>query len=179
MADGSTRPIEQIREGDLVLSRDRYTGATMAKRVTETSVREADELVAVDLTDASGTIVETIRATPEHPVFVVGQGFVPLGKVGIGSEIVTRAGPTAKVKAVKAFQAQSGKANKSGQSSTTLVFNFTVEDQHTYFVGKTNGGVWVHNVCTPRPNRVSIPDGDLGTGWNHNESSPTQASGYL
>ena len=25
------------------------------------------------------------------------------------------------------------------------VYNFTIEDDHTYFVGKVNGGIWVHN----------------------------------
>ena len=30
------------------------------------------------------------------------------------------------------------------------VYNFVVEDDHTYFVGKANGGAWVHNVnCYP------------------------------
>jgi hypothetical protein len=28
-----------------------------------------------------------------------------------------------------------------------LVYNFEVEDDHTYFVGTANGGTWVHNTC--------------------------------
>lgn len=28
------------------------------------------------------------------------------------------------------------------------VYNLTVEDDHTFFVGTTGGGTWVHNTCT-------------------------------
>jgi hypothetical protein len=68
MADGATKPIEQVKVGDRVQSRDEATGQVAALRVTK-----AFEL----------------ETTANHP--------------------------------------------------------FTVAAYHTYFVGRVEGGVWVHN----------------------------------
>jgi hypothetical protein len=38
-------------------------------------------------------------------------------------------------------------AAQGGIGSTT-VYNLTVADDHTYFVGSVDGGAWVHNDCT-------------------------------
>ena len=86
---------------------------------------------------------ETIETTSEHPFYVVGRGFVKAGELGIGTSIVTRAGPS--VQLVSA---------KSGAAQT--VYNFEVEEFHTYFVG--SGEVWVHNSC-PDPFATSIGNG--------------------
>jgi len=50
--------------------------------------------------------------------------------LGIGTSIVTRAGPSVQLVSVSSGQAQA-------------VYNFEVADFHTYFVGL--GEVWVHN----------------------------------
>ena len=42
---------------------------------------------------------ETLTCTPEHPLFVQGQGWVEAGSVGIGTSIVSRAGPALQVTA--------------------------------------------------------------------------------
>jgi hypothetical protein len=86
---------------------------------------------------ATGKVVETLRATPDHPFFVEGRGWVELGQVGIGSEIVTRAGPNLVVQSVSRERFEQGVA----------VYNFEVEGTHTYFVGNALGGAWVHNNC--------------------------------
>lgn len=129
LADGSVKPIEQIRSGDLVLSRDENTGETASKRVVQTFERQADATLV--LTFSNGERIET---TEEHPFYVEGRGFVNAGELGIGTSIVTRAGPNLKV----------AKAEKKAQ--TAKVYNFEVADFHTYFVGSS--GVWVHNSCT-------------------------------
>ena len=122
--------------GDRVLSRDaERSGPTVteAKQVTQTSVR--NNIPTLSLTFSSG---ETIETTSEHPFYLEGQGFVPAGRLSIGNAIVTRAGPAVKV--VKVERHESG----------STVYNFTVADDHTYFVGKQSGGLWVHNVCVYR-----------------------------
>ncbi len=68
-----------------------------------------------------------------------GAGFVEAEKLGIGCQIVTRAGPALVVQAVE------WKARPEGY----LVYNFEVQDDHTYFVGQVNGGAWVHNPGGP------------------------------
>ena len=133
MADGTYKPIEQVKVGDRVLSRDaERSGPTVteAKQVTQTSVR--NNIPTLSLTFSSG---ETIETTSEHPFYVEGAGFVPAGRLSIGNAIVTRAGPAVKV--VKVERHESGRT----------VYNFTVAGDHTYFVGKQSGGVWVHNIA--------------------------------
>ena len=135
----TTKPIEQIKIGDSVVSRDAATGKTSAKRVTATKARTAYELVKVSLADAAGEVVETIQATPEHPFYVQGKGFTPAGRLAIGNSIVTRAGPALRVKEL----------GREARPDGVTVYNLTVEDDHTYFVGRVNGGMWVHNICRP------------------------------
>jgi len=53
--------------------------------------------------------------------------------LAIGNAIVTRAGPDAVVAQVEWKRRAEG----------FVVYNFEVEDDHTYFVG--NAGIWVHN----------------------------------
>jgi hypothetical protein len=133
MADGTTRPIEQIKQDDRVLAKDPVSGTVAAKLVTRTFVREVNETLA--LTFADGQQIET---TANHPFYVEGQGFVPAGTVGIGTLIVTRAGP-----AVKLVMSE----RKVGR---TQVYNLEVEGFHSYFVGRGEGAVWVHNApCAP------------------------------
>ena len=81
---------------------------------------------------------------------VQGQGWVEAGSVGIGSSIVSRAGPALAVTALtwqkdKAEELAAGSAGASFGGYT--VYNLTVEDDHTFFVGTAGGGTWVHNAC--------------------------------
>jgi hypothetical protein len=53
------------------------------------------------------------------------------------------------VKSVRRLDASQVRASDrrvtSGGAVGIAVFNFTVDEHHTYFVGKTSGGAWVHN----------------------------------
>lgn len=88
LSNGMTKAIDQIRAGDLVLSRDENTGDTQAKRVVQTFQHQ--ENATLVLTFSNGESVET---TSGHPFYVEGRGFVKAGELGIGTSIVTRAGP--------------------------------------------------------------------------------------
>jgi RHS repeat-associated protein len=107
LPDGTARPIEQIRQGDRVLAKDPVSGTMGAKRVTRTFVREVNETLVLTVADG-----EQIETTANHPFYVEGRGFVPAGTVGIGTLIVTRAGPA--VKLVKAEK-------KVGRTTALLV----------------------------------------------------------
>jgi RHS repeat-associated protein len=134
--------IEQIKTGDTVVSRDEATGKTVDRKVTGVSVRTSDHLITVALADAkSGKIVETLQATRNHPFFVDGKGWTPAGGLAIGNGIVTRDGPRLVVKSLKWQRRAAG----------YKVFNFEVEDTHSYFVGMASDGAWVHNgvPCVP------------------------------
>ena len=111
----------------------------------------SDLIVNIVLRDAKTGHEETLTCTPEHPLYVQGQGFVLAGQLGIGTSIVTRAGPALQVTGLtwqksKAQELVAGSAGSSFGGYT--VYNLTVEDDHTFFVGTTGGGTWVHNDCT-------------------------------
>jgi RHS repeat-associated protein len=126
----ATVPIEHVATGMTVVSRDERSGATTLRRVKQAFQRTAEQLITVDLADPrTGQVVETITATPEHPFYVQGQGFQPLGSLGIGTTIVTRAGPPLVVRSVDWQEHPQG----------VPVYNFEVESDHSYFVVGTDG----------------------------------------
>ena len=120
------RVIESLKAGDLVWAKDESTGETALKPIAQTFERVAPSTLA--LTFSNG---ETIETTIEHPFYVQDRGFVPAGLVALGNSIVTRAGPSLQVTAIEKHE------------SAHRVYNFEVEDFHTYFVGKSS--LWVHN----------------------------------
>jgi hypothetical protein len=67
------------------------------------------------------------------------KGWVGMGSLGIGTEILTRAGPRLVVKSVV----------RKYYAGGVKVYNFTVDGKHTYFVGDALGGAWVHNAPCP------------------------------
>ena len=158
MADGTTIPIEQVKAGDWVKSRDPKTGVTEARRVLQTTVRQTGQVLTLALSDSKTGRQETITTTGEHPFYVNGKGFVKAGDLGIGTSIVTRAGPALTLNHLtwQNAPAQSGivldgEAHPVGYA----VYNLIVEGDHTYFVGITGGGAWVHNVdCVPDISRL-------------------------
>ena len=171
MADGSTKRIVDVQVGDQVLSRNPATGKDEAKTVTATVERHAPVIVDVVLRDAKTGKTETLTCTPEHPLYVQSQGWVEAGSVGIGSSIVSRAGPALQVTGLtweknKAQELVAGSPNSSFGGYT--VYNLTVEDDHTFFVGTSGGGTWVHNNCQLELPMDGVPSGASDPiRWHH------------
>lgn len=140
-ADLLTSQIQDVEPGNLVATRNPKTDRTQFGRVVRTIQRQADALVTVRLAEGkTGKAFSFVTCTPEHPFYVQGQGWVEAGSLGIGSSIVTRAGPPLLVKGIDWQRAKDG-------AKLFTVYNFEVTGSHTYFVGKDNGGAWVHNSC--------------------------------
>ncbi len=153
------KPIEQIRPGDKVLSRNQRTGEVAVRRVLSTEVthpttlhhvqyrtgnsRRAHAVGAVATVAASDdesgeppSLGAELICTAEHPFFAMNRGnFVPAGSLRIGDELLTADGGMAIVIGNTAQLAE------NGESFTT--YNFEVEEFHTYFAGID--GIWVHN----------------------------------
>lgn len=127
-------PIEEIEEGDLVLSRDEVTGEVLPQRVTKTFVRHGVEVIEVTVTAESGAS-EVLQTTAEHPFWVESRGWVTVTDLAVGDVFSSRDGSTLQVTSLHRTERES------------VVYNFEVEDFHTYFVGEN--GVWVHNTCKP------------------------------
>ena len=126
------KPIEDIKVGDQVASRDPATGKTEWKPVVKLYRNHDKSVVTVTLTNGAGQD-EQIGATNEHPFRVEGKGWVVAGKLQAGEHVVALTGEPLTVKSV----------TPAGKRATT--YNFEVADDHTYFVGQY--GAWVHNVC--------------------------------
>jgi RHS repeat-associated protein len=139
-AEGN-KPIEEIREGDLVWAQSDQTGEIMLKRVKQVFVNVAAALVVLHC----GT--NTLEATPEHPLWIADQGWKAAGQIQVGDELFSLSGERLYVAAVR---------HKQGQFT---VYNFEVEDFHSYFVGRVE--VLGHNACV---NAKHIFHGDVRKG---------------
>jgi hypothetical protein len=153
MADGSVKSIEEIKAGDIVLSLNLTTNKLESKQVVKTFVREAEYLHSVTIGS------ETLYTTAGHP-FLTEKGYVDAEELGVGTSLVTRAGPdTSSLSSLVGVSPTWGGASITGNlrynpeqvffgqrgDAGYTVYNFEVEDNHNYFVGKTNGGICVHN----------------------------------
>lgn len=155
-ADGE-KNIEDIKVGDQVLSSDpeqgENGGAVSVQKVVRVFERTVSEVVDIRVGK------ETITATPEHPFWVVGKGWIVAGQLERGSPLITKDGAVVRVESVKL---RSGKFK---------VYNFEVEKAHAYYVSTLH--VLVHNQCgpngrpiyrggsdlTPKPGELRIKDG--------------------
>ena len=155
MADGSAKAIASVQPGDWVKSRNEATGQDEARQVTASVKRLSPAVVTVALADSKTGKIETLSCTPEHPLFVQGQGWVEAGSVGIGTSIVSRAGLALEVTSLtwEKNRAEELAAGTGSSFGGYTVYNLTVEGDHTYFVGASGGGTWVHNAgpCDWKP----------------------------
>ncbi len=120
--------IEDIQAGDQVYARNVDTGEVGVKEVKQTFVREVNTLVHVFVGD------EEIITTTNHPFYVVGRGFVKAEDLRIGYTLLQLDGSTEKISRIVV----------ENLGAPVKVYNFEVEDWHTYYVA--DKGVLVHNV---------------------------------
>ena len=120
-------PIEKIKVGDYVYAEDPETGEIALKRVAQVFVNETKELVHVVING------EEIITTPGHPFYVSGKGWVGADELACGDKVILYGGQCAYV----------DKVSIEHLITAVKVYNFEVEDFHTYFVG--DNSVLVHN----------------------------------
>ena len=132
-ADGSTA-IENIKEGDRVFAANPETGEVAYKKVVQTFVNETDELVEVTVNG------ETIKSTPSHPFYVPQKGWTSAISLRAGDILVLSNGEYVIVEQIQHELLE----------SPIKVYNFEVEDFHTYYVSANADSdefVLVHNSC--------------------------------
>ena len=118
--------IEKIKAGDVVISTNPDTLETAEKPVLETYIRQVDTLVHFTING------EEIVTTDNHPFYVQGRGFIEADKLLVGDKLVSVNGEDLIVDDCYIEECD----------FPTTVYNFQVNDYHTYFVGE--GGIWVH-----------------------------------
>jgi len=118
-------PIEEVKIGDLVYSYNENSGLTELKKVTHLIRGDGlYDLVSIYIDNG-----ETIQSTLEHPFFIENQW--------VNAEGLRENAPLFGIS--EGFKVKSLDKLRSDQP----VFNLTVEDNHTYFIGES--GVLVHN----------------------------------
>ncbi len=95
-------------------------------------------------------------ATPEHPFYVEGEGWVAAGELERGDRVRRADGSYGEVKSLRLVERKQ------------RMYNLTVDEAHTYFV---DDGQWlVHNTCDLRDEvariRQAQPGGPIGAGRN-------------
>ena len=130
--DHGAVPIERIRVGDKVWSLNRTTGKQELKTVTALTAQHRDRLIELRIEGEA----EPLRPSLDHPFWVrrasAGhEAWIEAGAMLVGDLVLDRGGNWHKVLAVKPLE------------GLQTVYNFEVDGDHDYYVGKS--GVLVHN----------------------------------
>lgn len=124
------KAIETICVGDYVLSYNEKDGTVSRQKVIATFSKEVFQTIGLTI---NGEYIET---TYNHPFYSpIYNCWVEAGSLACGDYIVDSDGNWQAVQNIQ--------ANNYAQPVT--VYNFTVENNHTYYVGETQ--VLVHNAC--------------------------------
>jgi RHS repeat-associated protein len=137
LADGSSKPIEDIELGDEVLAADEVTGEkTEGRAVTALITGEGEKtLVTITVEESDGDQQEIV-ATDGHPFWLPEQNsWVDAGELDPGDWLKTAAGTWVQVAAIEIGHFQ------------TAVYNLTVAHDHTYHVSASGHAahILVHN----------------------------------
>lgn len=147
MADGSSKPIGDIRTGDQVLATDPVTDRTEKRPVVATHVNDDTEFTDVTIQVAGGA-QGVIQTTQEHPIWDEGrQSWRDARDLEPGTRLHGADGKPAEVTATSSYEGR------------RFMYNLTIADIHTYYViaGKTpvlvhndNGGIDLSNATEVR-----------------------------
>ncbi len=121
------KAIETIQVGDTIPCVDHITGEAAEKKVISTTVNKVNRLIELDIDG------EIIKCTETHPFQVKGKGWVDAADLAPNDVVYTKDWNTATVQSVNLLELD----------KPVEVFNFEVEDCHTYFVGHYR--ILVHN----------------------------------
>ncbi|WP_033433214.1 RHS repeat-associated core domain-containing protein [Saccharothrix syringae] len=134
MADGSTKPISEVKIGGEVKATDPATGETTNREVVGTIVHD-DEGDMTKLTVASQDgATGSVDATSWHPVWVDAEGrFVNIGDLKPGQVLTSADGTSPVVTDVDRY------------THFEPVYDLTVEGVHTYYVVIGVDDMLVHN----------------------------------
>ncbi|PJZ59508.1 polymorphic toxin-type HINT domain-containing protein, partial [Leptospira adleri] len=132
--------IENIKVGDTVVSWNERTGQLENKRVTELFVHEVPQLFFLELDNE-----EELRTTWNHPFRrrtsdsdLATSEWTKVEELKVNDEVLKSDGTWARVTGIFHYNVE-----------PTKVYNFEVEDNHTYIVGgdaeSSNSGYVVHN----------------------------------
>ncbi|MDY6785854.1 MAG: polymorphic toxin type 28 domain-containing protein [Cyanobacteriota bacterium] len=170
------QPIEMLQTGDIVVSSEPETGQTTEGLISRCFRREVPVVFEIVV----GTV--TITCSPEHPFWVVDEGWKKAGDLKVGEEIVTPSQESVKIEAIE------------HRKGSFTVYNIEVEGFHTYRVSSLS--ILVHNKSLNRPtgfseraeraiqryeNLMKDPIGEINSQARHNhyDAARREAAGEI
>ncbi|WP_254712250.1 polymorphic toxin-type HINT domain-containing protein [Streptomyces sp. TRM64462] len=134
LADGTTKPIEEVELGDRITVTDPETGDTVVREVVGTIVTEDDKhFVDLTIEDAAGK-PQALISTTTHPFWVESENrWVEAGQLQPGMMLRTADDRLVSVNDVRRFDERQ------------RTHDLTIADIHTYYVLAGDTPVLVHN----------------------------------
>ena len=132
------KAIETIKAGDYVWSENPETHEKALKKVKKIFVREKDSVVRLSING------EAIETTNEHPFYVEGHGWTNASDLKVGDKVRQEDGTAGIVE----------KTKHAALDTPVTVYNFEVEDFHTYYVSEQK--VLVHNTCAATAKNTQV-----------------------
>lgn len=145
-----TKNIEDIREGDYVLARDEHGSALGYRKVVEVYRRTSYHLRHLTFESEDGA-QQTIETTDEHPFWHATQErWRNAGDFTVGDHVISPDGH---------FQILTI-THRTEHPLGVPVFNFQVENSHTYFVATTSGNnpLLVHNASCMSLDQIALKE---------------------
>ena len=137
LADGTRKPIEELTEGDSVLSTDPQARIRAPRTITatiESSGLKALVVITVDVDGDKGDATGTLTATYNHPFWTPELGtWTEADELVPGRALLTADGNEVEVESI------------STRTEQATVHNITVADLSTYYVFAGDTPVLVHN----------------------------------
>ncbi|GAB3142341.1 hypothetical protein GCM10027290_16620 [Micromonospora sonneratiae] len=164
MADGSTKPIEDVELGDEVTATDPATGQTKREKITRLHLNQDKDLAVVTVRDSKTGKTTVLKTTLNHPFWdSTDQQWVDAAQL--------KAGQCPLVHDEKRLEGDSTGAGMGGggpgrEVTVVKVHNFdgnknmrdlTVANTHTYYVIAGDTPVLVHNCNGPIAPAVRRP----------------------
>ncbi|OPC76479.1 hypothetical protein B4N89_46455 [Embleya scabrispora] len=133
MADGSTKPIQDVQPGDVVLSADPESGETSPRTVVASITTEDDKEFA-EITVKTDDGDASVLATTNHPFWVPDlKQWINAGDLRPGQGLQTPEGTQVQITATRTL------------SRGLRTHDLTVDGDHTYYVGVGSVATLVHN----------------------------------
>uniref|UniRef100_A0AAU3GNM5 Polymorphic toxin-type HINT domain-containing protein n=1 Tax=Streptomyces sp. NBC_01401 TaxID=2903854 RepID=A0AAU3GNM5_9ACTN len=170
LADGTTKKIEDVKTGDVVLVTDPNTGKTTTRKVVGTIVTQDDkDFTSLTLATPDGR--SHLTATDTHPFWVPElNNWITAGALKPGMFLRTSSGTHVQIAAVAHY------------TKRQRTHDLTVDDVHTYYVLAGATPVLVHNcngVSIYRTPKVDDMAHELERGPNPASHQDGDASVYL